>query len=145
MKTFYLIKPFLPFAFLPAAPGVIQAALSREGVLAPTGELLTITLQVIFTVGLFAWIAYTLNRKSTTQVFLKMSSLSKKVFHQDQWMTVEQYLAQHHNVVVSHGLTPEEWEDWVRESEEYLGTELPEIKNVIRRSHSIEAADKVAA
>ncbi len=38
-------------------------------------------------------------------------------------MTVETYLAEQHNVVVSHGLTPEETQAWVADAEEYLRRE----------------------
>ena len=135
MKTFYLIKSFLPFAFLPIAPSVVQAELQREGILAPAGgALLSVVMQVIFTLGIIAWIARTVHRKNQTQAFLRMSSLSKKVYHQDRWISVEQYLALNHNIVVSHGLTPDEWEEWVRESEQYLGTEVPDVRRKLKQS-----------
>jgi hypothetical protein len=55
-----------------------------------------------------------------------MSCVSKKVFHNATWMSVEQYLADHHNVFVSHGMTPEEANDWMRESEAFLERERAE-------------------
>jgi hypothetical protein len=52
-----------------------------------------------------------------------MSCVSKKVFFKGTWMTVEQYLAEQHNVVVSHGMTPEESKEWIADAEEYLRRE----------------------
>jgi hypothetical protein len=121
MKTIYLLKTLVPFIFLPIAPGVIQVGLEHQGLLhAGTGEFLVIAMQILFSLGLIGWLGVILHRKNKAQAFLTMSSVSKKVFHKNRWMTVEQYLAEHHNIVVSHALTPEESEDWVRESEEWI-------------------------
>jgi hypothetical protein len=128
MKTIYLIKPFVPFLFLPFAPGVMQAELERLGLI-PHGSAgsLTIFLQVVLLLGVVSWIARAVaKRKQQSQqakAFLTMSCVSKKVLHNGKWMSVEQYLADHHNVVVSHGMTPEEANNWMRESEEYLAKE----------------------
>jgi hypothetical protein len=124
MKTFYLIKSFLPFIFLPIAPGMIQVELERQGLLTYGGSaLLAVLMQVIFTFGIIVWLVRAVNRKNKEQAFLRMSCISKKVFHQGQWVSVEQYLADNYNVVVSHGMTPEESKAWVRESEEWLREE----------------------
>jgi hypothetical protein len=122
MKTFYLIKSFLPFVFLPIAPGVVQVELERQGILAHGGNaaVFTIVVQIVFTLGVIAWLARAVKSKNQVKEFLRMSCVSKKVFHQGQWMSVEQYLADYHNIVVSHGMTPEESNDWMRESEEWL-------------------------
>jgi len=121
MKTIYLIKSFIPFLFLPLAPGVVQVELERYGLLTySSSALLTILVQIAFALALIAWLAHTLNKKNETKAFLKMSCVSKKVFHNGEWMSVEQYLADHHNIVVSHGLTPEEANVWMRESEEWI-------------------------
>jgi len=123
MKTLYLIKSFAPFIFLPIAPGVVQVELERQGILTyGSSNLLTIAIQVAFTLLVIAWLAHRMNVNQKT-AFLKMSCVSKKVFHRGQWMSVEQYLADHHNVVVSHGMTPEEATVWMRESEEWLREE----------------------
>jgi hypothetical protein len=124
MKTFYLIKSLLPFIFLPIAPGVIQIELQRHGFI-PYGisPLFGLFLQIAFTVFIVAWLIRKINRKVAAKAFLRMSCISKKVFHQDRWISVEQYLAESHNVVVSHGMTPEESNEWIRESEEYLRKE----------------------
>ena len=121
MKTIYLIKSFIPFLFLPLAPGVLQVELERHGLL-PNGSstYLTILVQIFFTLAVIGWLAHTLNKKSQAKAFLKMSCVSKKVFHNGAWMTVEQYLADHHNIHVSHSLTPEEANDWMRESTEWI-------------------------
>ena len=124
MKTIYLIKSFIPFLFLPLAPGVVQVELERHGLLTySSSTFLTILVQIAFALALMAWLAHTLNKKNKTQAFLKMSCVSKKVFHSGKWMSVEQYLADHHNIVVSHGLTPEEAGVWMRESEEWIERE----------------------
>jgi hypothetical protein len=125
MKTFYLIKSFLPFIFLPIAPGVVQVELERQGIIthASSAAFFTILIQVTFTLGIIVWLAYTIKRKNQAKAFLRMSCVSKKVFHQGQWMSVEQYLAEHHNIVVSHGMTPEESNAWIRESEKWLREE----------------------
>jgi hypothetical protein len=123
MKTFYLIKSFLPFIFLPIAPGVVQVELERQGLLTYGGSaFLTVLMQIIFTLGIIVWLARAVNRQNETKAFLKMSCVSKKVFYRGQWVSVEQYLADYHNIVVSHGMTPEESDAWVRESEEWLRT-----------------------
>ncbi len=121
MKTFYLIKSFLPFIFLPIAPGVVQIELERQCLLTyGSSVFFTILVQFAFTLGMIAWFSYRAKQKKEAKAFLRMSSVSKKVFHQGRWISVEQYLAESHNVVVSHGLTPEEATLWVRESEDWL-------------------------
>jgi hypothetical protein len=124
MKTIYLIKAFMPFLFLPFAPAVVQVELERQGLLdCGSSTFFSILVQIAFTVGVVFWLARVVSRRNQTKAFLKMSCVSKKVFHNGEWVSVEQYLADHHNVTVSHGLTPEEAKDWVRESEEYLEKE----------------------
>lgn len=124
MKTFYLIKSFLPFIFLPIAPGVIQVELARQGLLTyGSSAFCTVLMQIIFTLGIILWLARVVNRRNEAKAFLKMSCVSKKVLCRGQWVSVEQYLADYHNIVVSHGMTPEESEAWVRESEEWLRTQ----------------------
>jgi hypothetical protein len=125
MKTFYLIKSFLPFVFLPIAPGMVQLELERLGLLDHGSSIafFTLLMQVAFTFGIIVWLAYAINRKNQSKEFLRMSCVSKKVFHHGQWMSVEQYLADFHNIVVSHGMTPEESNDWIRESEKWLSQE----------------------
>lgn len=124
VKTFYLIKSFLPFIFLPLAPGVVQVELERHGVLTNGNfAFFAVLMQTAFTLGIIAWLARVVNRKNTAKAFLRMSCISKKVFHKGQWISVEEYLADNHNIVVSHGMTPEESKAWVRESEEWLRVE----------------------
>lgn len=128
MKTIYLIKSVAPFIFLPLAPGVVQLELMRQGLLTyGSTTCLALTLQIVFTFGLVFWLARRVNQKTQTKAkakaFLKMSCVSKKVFHNGEWMSFEQYLADHHNVVVSHGMTPEEAKNWVQESEAWLERE----------------------
>ena len=123
MKTFYLIKSFLPFIFLPIAPGVVQVELQRQGLLSYGGSAyLAVLMQIIFTLGIIIWLTRAVGRKNEAKAkaFLRMSCVSKKVFHHGQWISVEQYLAENHNIVVSHGMTPEESKNWLRESEEWL-------------------------
>ena len=127
MKTLYLIKSILPFTFLPIAPGVVQVELVRQGIISyGSGAFLTLLIQIAITFGVIAWLARKTNKTNQTGAYLKMSCVSKKVFHNGQWMSFEKYLADHHNIVVSHGMTPEESEAWVRDSEEWLR----EVKDV---------------
>src|SRR5271168_2660188 len=127
MKTIYLIKSLLPFIFLPIAPGVVQVELERQGVLSyGNSAFITILIQLITTVGIIGWAAYSLSHRQDKKEFLRMSCVSKKVFYQEQWMTVEHYLAKYHNIVVSHGMTPEESTAWIRESEEWLRQNVAE-------------------
>jgi hypothetical protein len=121
MKTYYFIKSILPYLFLPLAPGVVQVELARQGLLSSsTDALIAFFMQVVFTLGIIVFLARTIHRRVDAKAFLRMSCVSKKVFYNGKWMSVEQYLSEHHNVVVSHGMTPEESEAWLRESEEYL-------------------------
>ncbi len=133
MKTIYLIKSFVPFVFLPFAPGVVQVELERMGLLShgSGSTYFALLIQIAFSAGIVWWLVHTVKQKNTTtqetaKAFLKMSCVSKKVFHNGIWMSVEQYLADHHNVVVSHGMTPEEATDWMRESEAFLERERAE-------------------
>src|ERR1700693_705315 len=114
MKLFYLIKSFLPFVFLPIAPGMIQVELERQGILTNGNNdaFLTVLMQIIFALGIIVWLTRVVNQKSRTKAFLRMSCVSKKVFYQGRWISVEQYLAEYHNIVVSHGMTPEECNAW---------------------------------
>jgi hypothetical protein len=121
MKTIYLIKSLLPFLFLPIAPGVVQVELERHGLVSyGNSAFITVLIQLISTVGIISWAAYSLSRRQEKKEFLRMSCVSKKVYYQEQWMTVEHYLAKYHNIVVSHGMTPEESTAWIQESEEWL-------------------------
>ena len=120
MKTYYFIKSILPYLFLPLAPGVVQVELARLGFTnGPTG-FLAFFMQIVFTLGIIVFLVRAIHRKNEAREFLRMSCVSKKVFIHGKWISVEQYLADRHNVVVSHGMTPEETEAWLRESEEYL-------------------------
>jgi hypothetical protein len=129
MKTFYLIKSLLPFIFLPVMPGVLQVELLRQGVLHGSGAVSVIVMQGIFTLGIIGWLARAIHRKQA-KAFLRMSCVSKKVFINDKWMSVEQYLAENHNIVVSHGMTPEESKAWVADAEDYVRREVqaPELE-----------------
>jgi hypothetical protein len=111
----------MPFVFLPIAPGVVQVELERHGLVSyGSGAFLSIFIQIVFTLGIIVWLAYMHNRKNRANAFLKMSCVSKKVFYGGRWMSVERYLAENHNITVSHGMTPEETAKWLRESEEWL-------------------------
>jgi hypothetical protein len=133
VKTIYLIKSFLPFIFLPIAPSVVQVELERQGMLSyATSPLFSILVQLVLTLGIITWLAIKAHRENKAKAFLRMSCVSKKVFHQDRWITVEQYLSEHHNVVVSHGMTPEESRAWIDEAEAYL-----------RRERRLELAEKL--
>lgn len=119
MKTIYFFKSVLPALLLPLAPQVAQAELQRHGVVTGAGGILLVALlQILLTIGVAAWLLHSQSRKGN-QSFLRMSCVSKKVYHQGQWMTVEKYLAEHHNIVVSHGLTPEESDAWLREARDW--------------------------
>src|ERR1700761_2138043 len=108
MKTFYLIKSCFPLAFLPVAPSVLQVELQHDGLLSPgSGVTYAILLQVILSVILTVLVARTVRNKDK-QSFLRMSCVSKKVLHKGEWVSVERYLADNHNVTVSHGMTPDE-------------------------------------
>ncbi len=122
MKTLYLIKSLLPFIFLPIAPGFLQIELARQGFLAGHWAAYVIAAQGIFTLGTIAWLGLAITRQRQ-KAFLRMSCVSKKVHFQGRWMTVEQYLAEHHNIQVSHGMTPEESQAWVADAESYLRQE----------------------
>jgi len=119
IKTTYLIKTLLPLIFLPIAPGVLQIELARQGFLTGGFAACIIAVQGLFTLGTIAWLARIITRQRQ-KAFLRMSCVSKKVHFQGTWMTVEQYLAENHNVHVSHGMTPEEMKAWVADAEDYL-------------------------
>lgn len=122
MKTFYLIKSLLPLIFLPVAPGMLQIELARQGLLTGSWAMVAIGAQGAFTLGTLAWLGFVIFRKQD-KAFLRMSCVSKKVFFHGRWMSVEQYLAEYHNIVVSHGMTPEETQEWIADAEEYLRRE----------------------
>jgi hypothetical protein len=120
MKTLYFLKSILPFVFLPVAPGVLQVELERQGVLGSnTGLMYAVLMQVLFTFGIVAWLLRVVRSRSEKS-FLRMSCVSKKVFHDGKWVSVERYLAEKHNVIVSHGMTPEESTAWSQQAEAYL-------------------------
>jgi len=122
MKTVYLIKSILPFIFLPVAPGVLQMELARQGFLTGHWAIFAIGAQGLLTLGTLAWLGLIIFRKQG-KAFLRMSCVSKKVHFQGHWMSVEQYLADHHNIVVSHGMTPEESREWLEDAQAYLRRE----------------------
>jgi hypothetical protein len=127
MKTLYLTKSLLPLLFLPVAPGVLQLELARQGLLTGNWASFAIAAQGIFTLGLIAWLGLSLTRQRR-KGFLRMSCVSKKVHFQGRWMTVERYLAEQHNIVVSHAMTPEESQAWLADAEEYLRQEIPSLE-----------------
>jgi hypothetical protein len=122
MKTLYLTKYILPFIFLPVAPGVLQLELARQGYLTGTAAAYVIAAQGIFTLVTLGWLGITIIRQRQG-AFLRMSCVSKKVYIQGRWMAVEQYLAENHNIQVSHAMTPEETQAWIAEAQEYLRRE----------------------
>jgi len=122
MKTIYVIKSFLPLLFLPVAPGVLQMELARQGLLTGSWAAFVIAAQGVFTLGILAWLGSQIVRQQQ-KAFLRMSCVSKKVFFKDRWMTVEQYLAEQHNVLVSHSMTPEESRAWLADAEDFLRRE----------------------
>ncbi len=150
MKTFYLIKSVLPFIFLPVAPGVLQIELAHQGFMAGGWACYVIAGQGIFTLATIAWLGVVIARQRQ-KAFLRMSCVSKKVFFLGRWMAVEEYLAEHHNIQVSHGMTPEESKAWVSDAEEYLRREtaatdehatapLPEVAHASAESQLHESA-----
>ena len=121
MKTFYLFKSFLPIICLPIAPGVLQVELQRQGLLSGnTSVLIAILLQILFTLVIILWVTRAIKHEHDEKAYLKMSCVSKKVYHEGEWMTVERYLADRHNIVVSHGMTPEESTEWLRDAREWV-------------------------
>ena len=44
-------------------------------------------------------------------------------------MTVERYLADRHNIVVSHGMTPEESMEWLKDAREWVRAQAASDKN----------------
>jgi hypothetical protein len=122
MKTMYLIKSFLPLLFLPVAPGVLQLELARQGLLTGGWAACAIAAQGVFTLVILAWLGRQIMRQQE-KAFLRMSCVSKKVFFKDRWMTVEQYLAEQHNVLVSHSMTPEESRAWLADAEDFMRRE----------------------
>ena len=125
MKTFYIIKTIFPFLFLPIAPGVVQVELQRQGIIAAGGSAFAaVLMQIILTIAIIFWLAHLAHRKNETKSFLKMSCVSKKVFFQGQWMTVEKYLADYHNIMVSHGMTPEESIEWLNEAQAWVDSQV---------------------
>jgi hypothetical protein len=126
MKTLYLAKTLLPLLFLPVAPGVLQLELARQGLLSGNWASLVIAAQGIFTLGLIAWIGLSITRQRQ-KAFLRMSCVSKKVYFQGRWMTVERYLAEQHGIEVSHAMTPEESQAWLADAEDYLRQEIPSL------------------
>ena len=130
MKTFYIIKSFLPFICLPIAPGVLQVELQRQGLLTTNSSaLIAVLLQIVFTLGIVLWITRAVKRDTEEKAYLKMSCVSKKVFHEGEWMTVERYLADRHNIVVSHGMTPEESMEWLKDAREWVRAQAASDKN----------------
>ena len=81
MKTFYLLKLMLPFVLLPIAPGVLQFELARQGFLTGSEAFYAIVAQGVFTLGTIAWLGRLISRRQE-RGFLRMSCVSKKVFHQ---------------------------------------------------------------
>jgi hypothetical protein len=125
MKTLYIFKSGFPAFFLPLAPEVAQDELERHGMIAGGGSMLAVvTLQVLLTFAVVAWLVRSFQQRKKDTEFLRMSCVSKKVFHQGRWMSVESYLADQHNIVVSHGMTPEESDAWLRESREWAEAEI---------------------
>jgi len=125
MKTIYLIKSIAPLIFLPLAPGMVQVELVRQGLLPYSGgTLFSVAVQILFTLGIIAWLVRGVKEKKQEKAFVKMSCISKKVCHKGQWMSFEQYLSEHHNITVSHGMTPEEATAWMQESEDWLREEI---------------------
>ncbi len=136
MRMYYLIKTILPLTFLPIAPGVLQIELARLGLLTGGWAVFSIGAQGLLTLGTIIWLGFVIFRRRE-KAFLRMSCVSKKVYFLGGWITVEQYLAEHHNVVVSHGMTPEELKEWVSDAEEYVRREqgTPELEEELASKH----------
>jgi len=127
MKILYFTKTLLPLVFLPVAPGVLQLELAHQGLMTGYWADLIIVAQGFFTLGIIAWIGLSITRQRQ-KPFLRMSCVSKKVYHQNRWMTVESYLAEQHGIEVSHAMTPEESKAWLADADQYLRQELPPLQ-----------------
>ena len=117
MKMFYVMKSLSPFLFLMTAPRVVDVEMGQHSFFSSgDGALVSLLVQTAFAAALFGWIAALIKQKKESAEFLTMSCVSKKVFHRQKWISVEQYLSENHNITVSHGLTPEECADWKRQA-----------------------------
>jgi len=123
MKMFYLTKSLSAFLVLLTGPRVLEIELARHRLFGLNAtSFFNFLVQVLFAVALFVWVTRAVNRKKKSSAFLTMSCVSKKVLHRDRWIPVEQYLCDQHNILVSHGMTPEECADWKRQALDEIET-----------------------
>jgi len=120
-----LVRSLLPvFILMPLLFGLLRTEGERRGwVSHETGIALMAMGQFFLGVGMLFWVARNLDRVEALKKIIKMTCVSKKVFHQGEWVTVEEYLREHHNIEVSHGMTPDEAETWLREAMESIAVE----------------------
>jgi hypothetical protein len=116
----HLARRLLPlFIFMPLFLGSLRAECEQQGWIShETGVALMALAQFFVGVGMLFLVAHNLDRVDALKKVVKMSCVSKKVFDQGNWVPVEKYLLDHFNIEVSHGMTPEECEAWLREGEE---------------------------
>ncbi len=119
----YLVRWLLPvFLLLPFLFGLLRAEGERRGWISHESGIAFMALGQFFigAVMLF-WVARNLDRVDVLKKVIRMSCVSKKIFDQGDWVSVEKYLMSHYNIEVTHGMTPEEAETWLREASESGG------------------------
>jgi hypothetical protein len=118
----YIVQWLFPvFIVMPLLFGLLRAEGERRGWIShETGIAFMALGQFFIGTGMLFWVALNLNRVEALKKIIKMSCVSKKILDEGNWVTVEKYLSDHHNIEVSHGMTPEEAETWLREAKESL-------------------------
>jgi hypothetical protein len=120
-----LARLLLPiFILVPLLLGLVRIEAERAGWFThEIGTSLMALAQVFIGVGMLFWLVYTIDRAQVLEKFVTMSCVSKRILEDGEWIGIEQFLFDHYNIRISHGMTPEEAEAWLNEAREFIALE----------------------
>jgi hypothetical protein len=110
-----LARLLLPlFILIPLLLGFLRIEAERNGWIShEIGTSLMALAQVLIGAGMLFWLVVTIDRAQAMEKFITMSCVSKKIFHEGQWISVEEFLYKQFNIRISHGMTPQEAKTWL--------------------------------
>jgi hypothetical protein len=113
----YVVRRLFPiFIVVPLLLGLLRAESERLGWISrDTGIACMAFGQFLIGMAMLFWVARNLRREGQLKKMVKMSCVSKRILDHGSWVTVEEFLSDHYNVEVSHGMTSEEADQWLHE------------------------------
>jgi hypothetical protein len=118
----FLVRWLCPiFIVVPLFLGLLRGECERLGWIShETGIALMAYVQFLIGMAMLIWVARTLSHVEALKRQVKISCFSKLILDKGSWVTVEKYLSDNYNVEISHGMTPDEADIWLRQGTEEI-------------------------